>query len=99
MDIIPITDSASQSLNVVLNKQACVINLYQKRTGVYLDLVVDGTQVCLCSLCLNGIPIVKSTYRGFTGNLVFVDQQGISNPDYSGFGDRYLLYYITTDDL
>ena len=66
---------------------------------MYIDLAVNGTQICYAALCLNGIPLVRATYLGFVGNLVFVDQQGSSDPQYAGLGSRYLLYYITLEDL
>lgn len=99
MEIINLDAVPSQTLNIVLNGQSCVIKVYQKRTGVYIDLNVDGVQVCYGGLCLNGYPLIKNTYHGFVGNLLFVDQDGTSNPDYTGFGSKYLLYYLTVDDL
>lgn len=99
MQIVYLDDVPSQTLNIVLGGQSCVIKVYQKRTGVYIDLNVGGTQVCYGGLCLTGYPLIKNTYHGFSGNLMFVDQEGNSNPDYTGFGNKYFLYYITTDDL
>ena len=99
MKIIPLDSVPSQTLNVVLENQSCVIKLYQKRTGMYIDLNVDGVQVCYGGLSLNGYPLIKNTYHGFVGNLMFVDQVGTDAPDYTGLGSSFLLYYITSGDL
>lgn len=99
MKVIPLDAVPSQTLNVVLGGQACVLKLYQKRTGLYLDLVVNNVQVCYGALCLSGYPLIKNTYHGFTGNLVFVNQTGSDTPYYTGLGTTFLLYYVASDDL
>ena len=46
-------------------------------------------------LCLNEVGLVRESYLGFVGQLVFVDMQGSSDPTYDGLGSRYLLTYWT----
>lgn len=99
MQVIPITATPSQRLSVTLNGQNCVINIYQKSTGVYADLSVAGKQLFTCVLCHDRDFIVRYKYLGFWGDLSFIDTQGNSDPDYSLFGSRYLLVYLTPDEV
>jgi hypothetical protein len=101
MQIIPLTAVPSQSLTVLLNGQTCSINVYQKSTGLYFDLSVQGLtnplsgniQLISAMLCLNGVGLVRQAYLGFIGQLAFIDTQGDSDPDYTGLGSRYILTY------
>ena len=99
MLIIPISALPNQQFSVTLTGQNCVINLYQKSTGVFLDLTVGDVIICQGALVLGQSLIVKNTYRGFVGNLMIMDTQGFTDPDYTGFGDRYQLYYVEESDL
>jgi hypothetical protein len=42
---------------------------------------------------------VRSLWLGFSGDLMFSDTQGSSDPSSPGLGTRYLLFYLTSDDL
>ena len=90
---IPINPYANQTLKVILSNQACTINIRQKSTGVYLDLLIDGVEIVTGQLCLNKVPVIQSDYRGFIGSIYFEDIQGNEHPDYTGFNTRYLLRY------
>lgn len=92
---IPIAAVPNQTLQVSLNNQACVIHLYQKATGLYLDLTVGTTTIVAGVLCQNSTPMVISDYLGFDGDLGFWDTQGTNDPDYTGLGTRYLLIYLS----
>jgi len=91
MQVIPLASVASQSLSVQINGQDCSINLYQKSTGLFFDLTVNGAQIIEAMLCLNGVGLIRSAYLGFVGQLVFIDTQGSSDPYYAGLGARYIL--------
>jgi hypothetical protein len=101
MQIVPLTAVPSQSLTVLLNGQTCAINVYQKSTGLFFDLSVQGvtnpltgtSQLVTAMLCLNGVGLVREAYLGFIGQLVFVDTQGDTDPYYTGLGSRYILTY------
>lgn len=101
MKTIPLAvNEPAQSLTVMLAGQNCKINIYEKTTGVYLDLFINNTTVITtCSLCLDRVRVVRETYRGFIGDLAFVDTQGTSDPTNSGFGTRFLLTYLEASDL
>ena len=95
MQILPLSAVPSQTFSVQLNNQNCLINLYQKSTGLYFDLFINNSPVIQSMLCLNEVGLVRESYLGFVGQLVFVDTQGSSDPTYDGLGSRYLLTYWT----
>ena len=64
---------------------------------LYCDLVLNGVQAWSGVPCLLGTPINSRAYLGFIGDLLFVDTQGVSDPDYTGLGTRYFLIYVPTD--
>lgn len=99
MKIIPIQATPAQSLSVVLAGQNCQINLYQKSTGVFLDLYVSNSPIITATICLDSVLLVRETYLGFIGDLAIVDLQGNNDPDYTGFGARYVLVYVEAADL
>lgn len=96
---VPITATPSQTLNVTLGGQNCQIAIRQNSTGVYLDLSVANAPVLQSALCLDRVKLVRHKYLGFIGSLAFVDTQGKTDPDYSGFGARYQLVYVEASDL
>lgn len=96
---IPIKATPSQTVTILLGGQYCKINIYQKSTGVYCDLLVSDTPIITTRICLDRVYIVWSEYLGFSGDLLFVDTQGKSNPEYTGFNTRYLFKYLTADEL
>lgn len=91
--VVPLQAVSSQTLSVTLSGQACKINVYQKSTGLYVDLYVNDKLIVGGVIGLNGVPIVGDTYFGFTGDLGFIDTQGTDDPDSSGLGSRWLLVY------
>lgn len=92
---IPLIATPSQSLTVNLNGQQCEIKIDQKYTGgVFLSLVVDSVSVRAFAICRDRVSLVRQSYLPFVGKLAFVDTQGVSDPDYTGFGTRYQLVYI-----
>jgi hypothetical protein len=89
----------SQTLQVQLDGQACTINVYQTDYGLYVDLYLNGQLVTGGVLCRNLKRIVRSLYFGFSGDLIFDDTQGTSDPLYTGLGARYQLTYLEASDL
>jgi hypothetical protein len=92
-DIIPLQSVPSQTLSVILGGQICDISLYQLGTGVFMDMSVNDTQIITCRAVVLNQPIVRMSYTGFIGDMIMIDTQGSSQPDYSGFGTRWLLAY------
>lgn len=99
MQVIPTSAIPSQVINIVLNNQICQINLYQKFYGIFADLYVNSVLVIGGVLALNLVRIVRDTYLGFSGDLVFTDLQGDQQPYYTGLGTRYILVYLEPSDL
>lgn len=99
MQIIPVTDTPNQTLNVMLNGQACFIRLYQTNGyGMYCDLYVDNVLIIGGVICQNLNRIVRDTYLGFIGDLSWNDTQGTSDPSYPGLGTRYQFMYLQPGD-
>lgn len=99
MQVIPIQDVYSQTLQVTLSGQSCNINLYQLSTGLFCDLYVANTLIIGGVICQNINRIVRDLYLGFIGDLSFIDIQGNNDPSSPGLGSRYLLCYLDTFDL
>jgi len=99
MLVIPIQATPAQSLSSVLGGQNCQINIYQKSTGLYLDLLVSNSPIILSTICLDRVRLVREAYIGFTGDLTFADTQGTSDPVYTGLGSRFVLLYLEASDL
>lgn len=93
MEVVPLSPVESQSISVALGSQQCEINVYQKSTGLFLDLAVNGVAIVTAMLCMNGVGLVRQAYLGFSGQLTFIDTQGSSDPTYDGLGSRYILCY------
>lgn len=91
---IPLAAVPSQKLSVNLGGQSCQIAIYQKETGVFLDLARDNIAIVTGAICRDRVSVVREEYLTFAGLVGFVDTQGESDPDYTGFGTRYQLAYI-----
>lgn len=94
MQIIPITPVASQQFSVQLSNQNCVINLNQKNTGLFFDMDLNGSRIVTSMICLDRVGLVRESYLGFYGQLVFIDTQGTDDPFYTGLGSRFILAYF-----
>lgn len=103
MQLISISAEKSQTFPITLDGVACTIKVNQRSSGLFMDLWVGDSAVCLGVLCLNANKIVRYDYlrsaTGFSGDLFFIDNQGSDDPEYSELGTRYLLYYVTNDEL
>lgn len=96
---VPLQPIESQAVTCVLGGQYCQINVYQKAYGVFLDLYINDVLIIGGVLCRNGVRTVRSVYLGFIGDLVFIDTQGSSDPQYQGIGSRYVLVYLAPSEI
>ncbi len=98
---IPLQPVPSQNLSVVLASQNCQINVYEKSTGVFLDLYVSNSPIITTTICRDRVRLVRESYLGFIGDLAFVDTQGLDDPtnENSGIGSRFVLVYLEASDL
>ncbi|MEN4918189.1 hypothetical protein ABE485_05920 [Achromobacter spanius] len=83
----------------MLSGQNCQISVYQKTTGIYLDLEVDNSPIVTTVLCHDRVRLVRSAYLGFFGDLTFVDTQGHADPQYENLGSRFVLAYLEALEL
>jgi hypothetical protein len=102
MQIVPVQPIPNQTLQVILNNQACVLNIYQLDYGLFMDVYV-GVKLITCGvICQNLNRIVRYAYLGFVGDLVWDDTQGAGNPQdpvYTGLGSRFILIYVDPADI
>lgn len=100
---IPLQAEPSQIVNVVLANQPCTIDVYQKDTGLFLDLYVNSGLIIGGVACRYWTRMVRNIYLGFAGDLAWLDTQGVPgsqvnpplDPTYDGIGSRYFLMYLT----
>jgi len=64
-----------------------------------MDVLVGGTTIISGVICENLNRIVRDAYLGFSGDFAWYDTQGTSDPVYTGIGTRFVLLYLTPDDL
>lgn len=101
MLIIPTAAVASQVLTTQPADQQLTLSIYQTTTGLYLDLAVGSavTPVLYGMFCRDRVRLVRDTYWGITGDLMWVDLQGASDPSYEGLGTRWVLFWLSADDV
>lgn len=99
MQVVPTQSLPNQSLQVQLANQACTLNVYQFRYGLFMDVYVGTTLIIGGVICENLNRIVRSTYLGFIGDFTFFDTLGTDDPVYTGLGSRFVLIYLEASDL
>lgn len=93
LTIVPLEAVPSQSAQIILGDQNCLVRVYTKSTGLFFDLLVGGNPIVLGRICRDRCRLVRYERLGFNGDLFFVDSQGVSDPFYTGLGDRFSLIY------
>lgn len=89
----------NQQLQCQLGTQPVTLNITQYQYGLFMDVLVNGTAIISGVICENLNRIVRDAYLGFSGDLLWYDTQGTSDPVYTGIGSRYQLIYLTPDEL
>jgi hypothetical protein len=67
--------------------------------ALYMDLFVNNVPLVNGVVCQNLNRLVRMDYLGFTGDLVFQDTQGTSDPLSPGLGTRFLFCYMEANDV
>ena len=98
MQVVPLSAVPSQTITVFLGSQGCSLSVYWRRTGLYLDLYVNGLPLIIGVVCQDLNRIIRSAYLGFTGDLCFCDTQGSDDPQFTGLGTRWVLLYLEPGD-
>jgi hypothetical protein len=99
MQVIPMQPIPNQTLQVQLDGQPCTIDIVQYSFGLFVTLYVGSSLVIAGVLAQNFNRIVRSRYLGFSGDFVFQDMQGRADPIYTGLGSRFVLLYLTPEDV
>jgi hypothetical protein len=93
LSLIPLAAMPDQSLQVSLGGQNCTLRVYQKRTGLYVDIYVNNAPLAYGVRAFNMNKLVRNGYLGFVGDLYFYDTKGAAEPRYSLLGTRFVLLY------
>jgi hypothetical protein len=99
MLIIPLQATPAQTLSCQLESQDVGLTIRQKAYGLFVDIYVGGTLILGGAIAENLNRMVRSEYLGFIGDLIFIDNQGSEDPDYTGLGDRFVLAWLDADDV
>lgn len=101
MQVVPLQAVPVQTTEIQLDGQGCTINLRQRTDGLYLTLLVNNQLIISEVIAQNQNFIVISKYLGFLGDLMFIDNNGTSDPDYTGLGPdgRFTLMYVPVAEL
>lgn len=106
MQIIPLEAVPSQQFTIGLNGQNCLLAVYQKTTGIYFDLSLNGTPIASTVRCLNCARLLADRqYAGFNGDFMFVDTTAQAaplegaDPVYTGLGAQFQLWYLEAADI
>lgn len=100
--VVPLYAVPNQTFYVPLDGQNCRLNIYQKTTGLFMDVLVDEAAIIVGVICQDRNRIVRDLYLGFRGDFAFYDLQGGDSPIdpvYTGLGDRFQLVYILPSEL
>ncbi len=103
MMTVPLLAVPSQKVKTVLDDQIVELAIYQVRYGMFMDVNVNGVLEIGGVVCQNRNRIIRSAYLnanvGFSGDFVFFDTTGGSDPTYDGLGTRFQLFYVTQAEL
>lgn len=87
--IIPLDKYPNQTVSAMINNSRWTVQLFTRLNQLFATISNDVDGVIVRNrVCLDRIFITK--------NLVFVDQFGTQDPEYSGLVDRYQL--VWTDE-
>lgn len=98
MKKIPLQPVPAQRLKIKLANQNCVLRVYYRFGSTYMDVTVGGTVVCTGAICRDRQSIIQIANNDFSGQLLFVDMLGTSDPLYTGFGERWRLFYKAANE-
>jgi hypothetical protein len=105
MLIVPLQPVVAQTLSITLGGQPCQLRVYQKSTGLFVDLYVNNALIIGGVIALNGTRIVRDAYLGFVGDLFFADmfttptQEGADPVGGAQLGARWLLFYLEASEI
>ena len=92
--IVPLIAVPSQILAIELNGQVVNLNVYQRTTGLFVDVGLNNLLVIGGVIAHDRVLIVRDPYLGFVGDLAFWDSQGLQDPEWTGLNSRFYLGYF-----
>lgn len=99
---VDLIEQPNQELNIVLDDQNCTIQVRQMGDYCYMTLTVDDEIIIENAIMMPLQRIIQNNPKNFAGNFVIIDTQGDAstqeNPVYTGFSDRFKLYYLTASE-
>lgn len=96
--VISLSAEPSQNLQVILEDQDVELSILQRGGHVYADVTLNGSVIVEGALCIDRVPILQPNTTDFSGNLVFVDLWGTSDPQWQEYGSRFILLYYTAEE-
>ncbi len=99
MQTVPLQAIPNQSVIVTLNDQNCQLNVYQKSTGLFVDIYLADTLILGGVIARNQCLMIMNTYFGFLGDFMFIDNEGTCDPWYDGLASRFSLIYLFPSDF
>lgn len=95
MQQIPLSSVPTQRLAVTLYGQACSIETRQNGLHLYLSLWMGDNMILGARVCRDrSLMLTGAHYRGFAGDLMWVDNAGFDDPQWYGLADRWSLVYL-----
>ncbi len=98
MQQIPLQPIPAQITKVVVGGQNCQLSIRQTGRGLFVDINANGEDLAAAAIARDAVPLISREYVGFSGNFLFIDTQGKSDPSYTGLGSRFALVYLTADE-
>lgn len=99
---IPLSQDPNQELQIILDKQNCTIQVFQRAGHVYLSLKVGNTTIQNGALCIPKTGIIAQPQADFKGQFRIIDSQSQpfnqSDPEYKEFGTRFKLFYLSEEE-
>ncbi|WP_147196054.1 hypothetical protein [Pantoea sp. CCBC3-3-1] len=99
MQTITLQPLKAQEVSVTLEGQSVTLRINQRSTGLYIDIGLADKWIAQGVLCQNCSRLIRYPYLKFQGELFFADTKGSDDPDYSGLGTRFLLFYASADEM
>ena len=99
VQVVPLSPVAFQALEVPLSGHVLTLQLQQRGTGLYLSLSRDGVGLIAGLLCQDRTWLVRKSYFGLPGDLVFVATQATPAPHWLALGTPFVLMYKEASPL
>lgn len=103
MNVVPLQSVPSQRIKTTLDGRIVYIQLYQRRYGLFINIYIEDELMIGACICQNLNRIIRAKYLNeqfsFTGDFMFVDLIGNTDPIYQGLGTQYQLVYLSDDEL